>query len=195
MPLLEHSDCVLLVIDAQPGFYAGGDLSRADRAAAEAALERAAWLTRLADRLGVPVVLTEEDAARHGSTDARITGVLGASARVLDKPTFAVTGSPPIAAAIAATGRRTAVLTGFETDVCVAQSAVGLRAGGSRSVIVDDACFSPGEMHARGLARAAQDGVEINHAKGVGYEWVASVDASRTVIDADPVLSAAPFRL
>ena len=193
MPLLDRTDCVLLVIDAQPGFHAG--LPEPDRGAAEAALARVAWLTRLAVRLDIPVVVTEEDAARNGPTDARVTGVLGSSARVLDKPTFAVTGSPPIAEAIAATGRRTAVLTGFETDVCVAQSAVGLVEHGGRAVIVDDACFSPGEMHARGLARAAQDGVEINHAKGVAYEWVASVEASRTVIDADAALADAPFRL
>ncbi len=195
MPLLEATDCVLVVIDAQPGFYAGGDLAEADRRGAEAALERAAWLTRLAVRLGIPVVVTEEDATRHGPTDERITGVLAAGTPVLDKATFGLTGSPPIAAAIAATGRGTAVLAGYETDVCVAQSAVGLRTGGRRAVVVDDACFSPGEMHARGLARAAQDGVEVNHTKGVAYEWVATVEASRTVIDADPVLAAAPFRL
>ncbi len=114
---------------------------------------------------------------------------------MLAKPTFGVTGSPAIAEAIAETGRGTAVLVGFETDVCVAQSAVGLRSAGLRAVIVDDACFSPGEMHARGLARAAQDGVEVNHAKGVAYEWVATVEASRTAIDADPRLADAPFRL
>jgi nicotinamidase-related amidase len=193
VPLLDHTDCVLLIVDAQPGFYA--DLPEAEVRAAETALERAAWLTRLAVRLGIPVVVTEEDAARNGPTDPRIADALDASAAVLDKPTFGVTGSPAIAEAIAATGRGTVVVVGYETDVCVAQSAVGLRAGGARTVVVDDACFSPGEMHARGLARAAQDGVEINHCKGVAYEWVATVEASRTVIDADPVLADAPFRL
>ena len=195
MSLLDHGDCLLVVIDAQPGFYAGGDLSDADRRAAASALERAAWLTALAVRLEVPVVVTEEDAERNGATDPAIIDLLPSGTVAFDKPTFAVSGSPPIMHGIEATGRRTAVLVGYETDVCVGQSAVGLHAAGLRVVIVDDATFSPGEMHARGLARAAQDGVEVNHAKGVAYEWVATVEASRRVIDADPVLADAPFRL
>ena len=195
MPLVDHTDCVLVVIDAQPGFYASGDLPEADRAAAAAALDRAAWLTALAVRLEIPVVVTEEDRERNGATDARVTDLVPPWTPILDKPTFAVTGTPAIAAAIEATARRTAVLVGYETDVCVAQSAVGLREAGLRTVVVEDATFSPGEMHARGLARAGQDGVEVNHAKGVAYEWVATVDASREVIDADPALNAPPFRL
>jgi nicotinamidase-related amidase len=60
---------------------------------------------------------------------------------------------------VRATGRATAVLVGFETEVCVAQSAIRLLADGLRTVIVEDASFSPGEMRARGLARAAGAGV------------------------------------
>jgi hypothetical protein len=62
-------------------------------------------------------------------------------------------------------------------------------------VVVEDATFSPGEMQARGLARAVQDGVSLNHCKSLAYEWVRTVSSSRSVIDADPVLAAAPFRL
>lgn len=193
MALLDREDCLLVVVDAQPGFHAG--LGEEDARRAEQALVRTAWLVRLAVRLGIPVVVTEEDAARNGPTDPRVLAPLPEGTPALAKPTFAVTGTWAIAEAIEATGRRTAVLAGFETDVCVAQSAVGLRAAGLRAVIVDDAAFSPGEMHARGLARAAQDGVEVNHCKGVAYEWVATVAASRTEIDADAVLADAPFRL
>ena len=92
-------------------------------------------------------------------------------------------------------GRGTAVLLGFETDICVAHSAVGLVDAGLRVVVVEDAVHSPGEMHARGLARALAGGAELNHAKGVGYEWVRTVEASRRVIDADPQLKPALFPL
>src|SRR3954466_7626191 len=147
MPLLDLSDCVMLVIDAQPGFYADADLTAPDRHAAASALERSAWLTSLAVKLGLPVVVTEEDASKNGGTDERITGRLEPGTPVIDKPTFAVTGTPAIMQAIRATGRRTAVLTGFETDICVAHSAVGLQQAGYRTVVVEDATFSPGEMH------------------------------------------------
>lgn len=189
MPLLDADDCVLVVIDAQPGFYAEPDPR------AREALARAAWLVILAVHLGVPVVVTEEDAARNGSTDSAITAALPVGSPVLDKPTFALTGAPPILEAVRRPGRGTAVLVGFETDVCVAQSAVGLVDAGLRVVVVEDAVHSPGEMHARGLARAVAGGAELNHAKGIGYEWVRTVEASRHVIDADPRLNPAPFAL
>ena len=98
-------------------------------------------------------------------------------------------------AALRETQRRTAVLVGFETDVCVAQSAVGVLEAGFRVLVVEDATFSPGPMHGRGLARAVRDGAELDHAKGIGYEWVRTVDASRRIIDADPDLNPAPFPL
>jgi hypothetical protein len=74
----------------------------------------------------------------------------------------------------------------------VAQSAVGLRDAGLACVVVEDATFSPGEMHERGLARLAAEGVTRNHAKGVTYEWLRTVaDAQAAFADLPP----APFRL
>ena len=92
------------------------------------------------------------------------------------------------------TGRGTAVVVGCETDVCVAQSAIGLRGQGFECVVVDDATFSPGEMHARGLDRISAAGVQHNHAKGVTYEWLASVEDAHAVLG-DPSLPEPPFRL
>jgi len=195
VPLLDPTDCVLVVIDAQPGFYASAGLAPADAAAAEEALARARWLTTLAARLEGPIVVTEEDAAKNGPTDAVILDRLAAGSPVLDKTPFGLMGTPSIDEAIRRTSRTVAVLVGFETDVCVAQSAVGLLDAGLRVLVVEDATFSPGEMHARGLARATRDGAELDHAKGIGYEWVRTVEASRRIIDADPQLNPAPFRL
>lgn len=191
MPLTDHQDCLLVVIDAQPGFYPP-DLPDADRAAAESALERAAWLTALAGALHVPVVVTEEEPERNGATDPRFA--LPAGAPVLTKPTFGLAGTPSILDAVVATGRRTAVLVGFETDVCVAQSAIGLKERGMRVVVIEDAVFSPGEMHRRGLERMLAEGVELNHSKGLAYEWTRTVESSRSVLGA-PDVGEAPFRL
>jgi nicotinamidase-related amidase len=195
MTLLHRDDSVLVVVDAQPGFYAAENLDSSEAAAARTALERAAWLSRVAARLEIPAVITEEDAARNGPTDAAVREALPASTPVFDKPTFGLAGTPEILAAIRATGRGTAVLVGFETDVCVAQSAVGLVGADLRAVVVEDAAFSPGAMHALGLARAAAAGVEINHCKGVAYEWLRELETARSVLGSSPALSDAPLRL
>ena len=194
MDLLERADSVLVVVDMQPGFLARDWFSEQDTVAARAALDRAAWLVALASRLGVPVVVTEEEPERNGSTDPGIVEQLPAGTPVLHKPTFGLAGTPEILAAVRATERGTAVVVGSETDVCVAQSAIGLRMQGFECVVVDDATFSPGEMHARGLERLAAAGVGRNHAKGVTYEWLRSVEDAHAVLGA-PGLPSAPFRL
>lgn len=60
--------------------------------------------------------------------------------------------------------------------------------------MVEDAVFSPGEMHERGLARMAAAGVERNHCKGLAYEWTRTVDEARRVLSS-PELGEPPFRL
>ena len=75
-----------------------------------------------------------------------------------------------------------------------AQSAIGLKERGLRVVVVEDAVWSPGEMHDRGLARMTAEGVELNHCKGLAYEWVRSVDQARSVLHA-PEVGEPPFRL
>jgi nicotinamidase-related amidase len=87
---------------------------------------------------------------------------------------------------VRATGRPVAVLTGFETDVCVAQSALGLLELGLRAVVVQDACFSTSEVaHRYGLERLAGTGVVRSHSKGVAFEWMATVEEGRAVRAAD----------
>jgi nicotinamidase-related amidase len=192
MPLVDSADSVLVVIDAQEGFF-GDTLPPGDGEPGRQALARMTWLVKVAKRLGVPAVITEEDPERNGATFEPIAAVFPEEAAIV-KPTFAVTGTQPIVDRIEGTGRTTAVLVGFETDVCVAQSAIGLKERGMRVVVVEDAVFSPGEMHRRGLERIVAEGVELNHCKGLAYEWTRTLEKSRAVLR-DPELGDPPFRL
>lgn len=186
---------MLVVVDAQPGFYSPDALDEADSAAAGAALERASWLAGLAAALGVPALVTEEDPGRNGRTDSRILERLATGTPVLTKPEFGLAGCADILAAFQQTQHSTAILVGCETDVCVAQSAIGLVELGFRAVILADATFSPGEMHERGLARAAGGGAELNHCKGVAYEWLRTLDAARRLPVEHPEVGEPPFRM
>jgi len=190
MPLTDPQDCVVIVIDAQLGFYPA-ELPAIDRERAEQALERAAWLTAVAGALDVPIVITEEEPELNGVTDPRFDAT---EAPRLRKPTFGLAGTPEILAAVQATGRPTAVLVGFETDICVYQSAVGLLDEGLRVIAVEDATFSPGEMHERGLTRLRDAGVHLTHCKAIAYEWVRTVERSTALLSSG-VLGPAPFRL
>jgi nicotinamidase-related amidase len=159
MPLVARSDSLLTVIDLQPRFW-GERLDADDKRCAEEAARRAAWLAAAAHALGVPAVLTEEDPETNGPTDEAVLAPLQASAPVFTKTVFGLADCPEIMTAIAATGRRTALLTGFETDVCVTHSAVGLEEAGYRVVIVEDAVYSPAGAHPLASPRVRADALQ-----------------------------------
>jgi hypothetical protein len=84
------------------------------------------------------------------------------------------------------------VLTGYETDVCVTHSAVGLKEAGYRVVVAEDAVYSPFGAHAPGMARLRDLGFELVHCKGIYYDWVRTVTAARAFHDANPQLAEPP---
>ena len=98
---------------------------------------------------------------------------------VLTKPAFGLAACPDIVHEVLQTKRSSAVLVGFETDVCVLQSAVGLKDLGFRAVVVADASYTHNDrQHEFGLRRMEQLGVEIVHAKGIAFEWMRTVDVA-----------------
>lgn len=191
MPLIDVECSMVLVVDAQQDFYPA-DRSDVDRAALVKMFRRAGWLTSVAGRLGVPVVVTEEDASVHGPTADPVRDALPQRTPVLAKWTFGADENPAILAAIEATGASTTVLVGLETDVCVAHSALGLKGRGKRVAAVHDALFSPGAAHANGLGRMERAGVELLSAKELVYDWLRTVHATRAFFQANPDLRNPP---
>jgi len=191
MPHLDTDDSVLVVIDAQPGFYAPSRYD-VDRALFASALERAAWVAGVAAALRVPIVLTEEDAATNGFTFDKITAAVSRDAPVFVKQVFGADANPSIDQAVRQHSRGAVVLVGLETDVCVAHSAIGWRANGLRTVVIHDAVYSAGEGHTNGLARLRGEGVELMSAKELYYEWLRDLPTVRAFDAAHPELAIPP---
>jgi nicotinamidase-related amidase len=193
MPLIDRAESVLVVVDAQPGFVPRVE---PEQAVATAALGRAIWLATIARLLDIPAVVTEEDPDRNGHTEPRLRERLSPETPVLTKPTFGLAGTPEIVAAIRDTNRATAVLMGFETDVCVSQSAIGLKDLGLRVVVVEDASYSQTQsQHKHGLKRMAGAGIELVHCKGIAFEWMRTVEQARETWDAAAELGPVPDSL
>ena len=187
--LVDREDSTLAVVDLQPGFFE--PRIQEDPAYAQAHA-RAVWVCRVAAALGVPAIVTEEDSARNGATSAEAIEALGRDVPTFDKPVFGLADCEPIVTAVEGASRGTIALVGFETDVCIAHSAVGLLAAGLRVLVVGDACYSPGESHEWGLRRVADAGVEIVHAKGLYYEWIRDLAAAREFEATHPELADPP---
>jgi nicotinamidase-related amidase len=92
---------------------------------------------------------------------------------------FGLAADPDILNAVQSTNRRTPILLGLETDVCVAQSAIGLLKKGYQVVVLEDAVGAPGKAHQYGLARMRGAGVLISNVKSLFYEWLRTVENSR----------------
>jgi hypothetical protein len=116
MPLLERADCLLVIVDAQPGFVAHPSMSATEHEQSAAALGHAAWLAGLARLLDVPAVVVEEGVERNDATDETLRARLPPSTPVIGKTTFSLVAQPEAVSAILATRRSTVVLVGFETD-------------------------------------------------------------------------------
>ncbi|MCW3783173.1 isochorismatase family protein [Defluviimonas salinarum] len=175
-PLFHRSKSFLAVIDVQKLFV--------DKLAPEARaplVDRIRWLIGTARRLGIPVLAMAEDIARNGPPLPEIVAALGADVPVHDKRVFGLAGQPDILAGARAFQRPQAVLVGLETDVCVAQSALGLLAAGFRVAVLVDATGSPGDCHGAGLDRMRDAGITVTTVKGIFYEWVRDLDTLATV--------------
>lgn len=195
MPLVDRADSTLVVVDAQRVFFDQPSMTDEERAQGAAALERLRWLAGLAALLEVPAVVVEEGPQRNGSTDEQLLERLPPGTAVFSKETFSLVAEHGAVAAIRDTGRRTAVVGGFETDTCVAQSAIQLL--GFRVVVPEDAAYTTGDVeHRRGLEQMRRAGVETLHCKGVAFEWLRTVaDATRTLRAAEERFGPPPLRL
>lgn len=191
MPLVAREDSLLAVIDLQPGFW-GQRLDADDKRRAEEAARRAAWLAAAAHALGIPAVITEEDPEANGPTDEAVLAALRASAPVFTKTVFGLASCPEIMAAVRSARRRTAVLAGFETDVCVTHSAVGLEEAGYRVIIAEDAVYSPSGAHLPGIARLRDLGFELVRCKNLYYDWIRTLPAARAFQEHNPELADPP---
>jgi nicotinamidase-related amidase len=191
VPLISRDDSVLIVVDLQPRFW-GDRLDAADAAEAVMVASRASWLAATATALGIPAVVTEEDRQGNGPTDASVLAALASGTPVFAKPVFGLADCPDIMQAVRSTGRRTAVLVGFETDVCVTHSAVGLADAGYRVVVTEDAVFSPCGAHAPGLERLRGLGFELLRCKSIYYDWIRTLEAARAFQVEHPDLSQPP---
>jgi len=169
--LLEVTDSLLIAIDIQPSF-----VKKETTDGDTALLQRMCWVIKVANWLNVPLVVTAEDIPKNGIVSDEIAEVLPADTKIYNKMTFSLTAQPDILEAVQQTERKTAVLIGYETDVCIAHSALGLLDLGYRVVVVADATGSPGSAHRIGLDRIRDAGGIVVSAKSLYYEWVRTVE-------------------
>ncbi len=169
MTLMDRRQAQLLVVDAQ------ARLTPAIREG-EAMAARIRLLLAGADRLKVPVTVSEQYVKGLGSTIPDVASALPADAAVIEKIHFSCWREEPLrerVAGLASGGRSDVVVCGAETHVCVLQTVLDLRAAGLPVRLVADATGSRRAVdHDGGLARARAAGADIVTAEMVVFEWL-----------------------
>ena len=168
--LIDVDDSLLVVVDVQAAF-----LDKLPEAESAVLLERIGWLMGVARWAGVPQVVMAEDISSNGGVHPTVADALAPGTIVHDKGHFGLAGQEGILQAVVRSGRKTAVVIGLETDVCVCQSALGLLHHDYRVVVIADVVGSPGPDHAYGLQRMRAAGVTVSGLKGLFYEWLRTV--------------------
>jgi nicotinamidase-related amidase len=158
---LDPSRYQLLVIDIQERL-AGA----MPEAACAATVKAAGNLVFAARELGVPVTFTEQYPQGLGPTVA----ALGAEAPFV-KTAFAATDEPGFDARLHPD--RTVIVCGMETHICVAHTALGLRARGHEVIAAADACLSRRDDDRQaGLQWMRGRGVEVLPSETILFGWL-----------------------
>jgi nicotinamidase-related amidase len=166
--LLDRTRAQLLVVDVQekllPAMHEG-----------ERMVERCVILMQAAQRLGIPITISEQYRKGLGATVARLDNIKG-DAPVMEKMHFSCAADPAITAhvdSLARGGRSQLVICGIETHVCVAQSALEFKAMGLPVTVVADAVTSrKPESVSLALLRMSAAGVTIANTEMAVFEWL-----------------------
>ncbi len=162
--LAERSDSFLVVVDMQEPFlrtmFDGGVV----------VLRNCRKLVSAAKILGLPVLVTLQNAERMGGTVAEIEELLPPH-EPMDKMSFSCCGDDEFNRRAGALGRRTAILTGVEAHICVSQTAHDFLARGYRVHVPKDAICSRTERDWRAAhEKMRHSGVVVTSTETVIFE-------------------------
>ncbi|MEQ8228671.1 MAG: hydrolase [Rhodospirillales bacterium] len=129
-------------------------------------------LMTAADRLGIPILMTEQYPKGLGRIVPQLQGI-APGAQVFEKIHFSCMNEKAFQQAYEATGRRQAVITGMEAHICVMQTGVDLMDRGNEIFVVTDATSSRTlESEKACLDRLGAAGAGIVTTEMVVFEWL-----------------------
>lgn len=167
--VLDPRRSLLILVDAQERLIPA--MAEPERVVANAAILLAA-----AERLGIPILVTEQYPKGLGPTVPAIAERLPASAVVMPKTAFSAAAEESIAAHLdkrRTEGRDQAVVCGVEAHVCVLQTALHLKGQGWPVTVVGDAVSSRSPHSvAVAEARLLQAGCVVATTEMALFEWM-----------------------
>lgn len=163
MTILNIEDSIVLIIDVQEKLL--------NAAFNKDSIEKkSAVVSKAANILGIPLIITEQYPKGLGETIPAIEG-----GKRFEKITFSAFENSEVLEALKSLGKKQVVIFGIETHICVSQTVTALRGLGYEVHVVKDACGSRAETeHHAGLERMKDNGAHIITAEIAIFEWLKS---------------------
>jgi nicotinamidase-related amidase len=137
----------------------------------QALLDNTLWLVRVARKVGIPVLATEQYPRGLGHTSTRLLEELR-DCPVAEKMHFSCVSAGCLDG-LPGADRRQVVVCGIESHVCVLQTVLELRWQGKEVFVVADAVGSRDpENRTLALERMRHHGVEVVSREMVAFEWL-----------------------
>lgn len=163
--LMNAERSCLLVVDVQERLLPS-------MAAPRPVVDNTGILVKSAQRLGVPILASEQYPRGLGHTVPELNRLLPADSTV-EKLSFSCMADDTFVERFRRLGRQQAIVAGIEAHVCVLQTVEQLLASGVETFVVIDATSSRTETsHATAMARLREAGARIVTTEMVVFEWL-----------------------
>lgn len=134
-------------------------------------LQNVIWLVRVAGKIGVPVMASEQYPKGLGHTTGELLRELP-EGTVAEKLHFSC-GAAGCLHGLTGADRQQVVICGMESHVCVLQTAIDLKESGKTVFVVGDSVGSRNPMDkAFALDRMRDHGIEVVSREMVAFEWL-----------------------
>lgn len=163
--LINPKQSSLLIIDIQEKLITSVHKS-------DELIKHTAWLTEIANKLEIPVLISEQYPKGLGKTVGDIAKLIAAE-NLVEKITFSCMQDPECSSQLNSKLKKQVIITGMETHVCVLQTAMQLKQQQHEVFIVEEAVSSRYPRDKKlALARMRQVGIQIVSREMVAFEWL-----------------------
>ena len=168
--ILDQKNCQLLFVDVQQYILNScADVKQIEK--------RISILIDFARIINIPIIFTEQNSTKLGNFLPELTRK-SENSPVLNKMEFGCFDNKSINIAIAKNGRKTILLAGIETHVCIFQTAAqGLQKGYQIHVAADAVSASTQLSHKIGLRRLEAAGAIISSTEMIIFELLQGADS------------------
>jgi nicotinamidase-related amidase len=163
--LLNKDDSLLLLIDVQEKLTPA--VLKCDEL-----ITRCEWLLKLAKKVNVPILVSEQYPQGLGSTLKQFHPYFNQQ-ECIDKVCFSCMGEPKYKEHLQRLQKKQLILIGIETHVCVLQTALEMKNEDYDVFVVADAVSCRGKQNMKyGLKRMREEGVRLVTSEMVFFEWL-----------------------